>query len=153
MAEFFGKIKYYSYSEEEKRDIIHKISDYLKGEKVVLLSYIYGSFIKQKYLQDIDIGMFCNPGDYKILSPDFSFSLSNELEYKLKPYRIEIDLKLLNEMPAWFRFKVLKNGLCIYRRDELTRVRYEKETIREYLDLKPIMEFYDSILLKRIQNG
>ncbi len=150
MAEFFGKIKYYNYTEKEKNEIINRVSEFLRRERVVWLAYIYGSFVKREQVQDMDICLLCNPEDIKTLSPCYSFSISNKLETYIKPFRIEMDVKLLNEMPAWFRFNVLKSGFCIYERDPLTRIRFEKATVREYLDLKPQQEFYNKYMLEKI---
>ncbi len=153
MAEFFGKIKYYTYTAKEKNEIINRISEFFRRDRIVSLAYIYGSFIKRQQVQDMDICVLCKPEDTKTLSAFYPFSLGNKLETCIEPFRIEIDVKLLNEMPAWFRFNVLKSGFCIYESDPLTRIRFEKATMREYLDLKPQMEFYNRDMLRKIQNG
>jgi predicted nucleotidyltransferase len=151
MSEFYGRIIYYSYTKQEKSEIISRISEFFKSEENVLLAYIYGSFIHAQTVQDVDLGIVCK--EDKILPATYPFTLSNRMEEYIKPYKLEVDIKLLNEMPSWFRFNILKKGLCIYNKDKLRQIHFEKNTVREYLDLKPQMEFYNKNLLRKIQNG
>ena len=50
-----------------------------------------------------------------------------------------LDIVLLNHAPALLRHRVVRDGLVLFARDEVERVRFESQTIREYCDMEPML--------------
>ncbi|MHA1300337.1 MAG: type VII toxin-antitoxin system MntA family adenylyltransferase antitoxin [Candidatus Helarchaeota archaeon] len=124
----------------------------LEKDKDVLLGYIFGSYAKntQNKLSDIDFAIFLkkNKKDYLI---------NKRMEYIGKLIEIfkinEVDLVILNNAPIFLQYVIIKTGNLIFSRDEKTRVKYETRVIRDYLDIKPLFDYYNKYLIKRIDEG
>jgi len=112
----------------------------------IIAAYIYGSFLRKNFFEDIDIGILIND-DFK---PDvlYEFDLAGKLEKKLKNDLTTfkpIDLRILNGMPLRFLFSIFKDSKILFSRDDFTRVKFESKVVKEYLDIKPHHELYDKM--------
>ncbi len=128
------KNKLFILSDEEKLDIIRRLSGYIESRKEITFAYIYGSFIDEVPFHDIDVGVYISEIKKKSATPyalDLAHFLSNAL-------RIRTDVYVLNYAPALFSFHVIK-GRMIFERDENFRIKIVENTIREYMDIKPLI--------------
>jgi hypothetical protein len=52
----------------------------------------------------------------------------------------KIDMVLFHDLPYSIRFRVLKEGKLLYVRDVLTLQRIKTETLKYYLDFRPVID-------------
>lgn len=65
----------------------------------------------------------------------YSLALSQILSKEVK---VPVDVRVLNFAPVSFVFQVIR-GILILDRNEELRVHIVEETVKKYLDLKPIL--------------
>ncbi len=106
----------------------------------VLFVYIYGSFLKTKFYKDIDIGIVVKD----TFKPNVLYEarIAKQLE---AAFKINFDVRILNERPSRFLFQLLKNSRLIFSRAENQRVKFETRVIKEYLDIKPHYDRYEGM--------
>lgn len=142
-------------------DIINFLKKYKKEiknifiSKDVILSYLFGSYIKGNFskLSDIDIAVLLKREidceNYLKIKLDLSVKLSEIL----RDLKTEIDIVILNESSITLKYQVIKYGEVIYKLDEKTRVNFETTVVDYYLDTKPLRDESFKYLLKRIEDG
>lgn len=147
--------------ENINNDIINFIEKYKKEierifiSKDVILSYLFGSYIKGNFskLSDIDIAVILKKKidceNYLKIKLDLSVKLSEIL----RDLKTEIDIVILNESSITLKYQVIKYGEVIYKLDEKTRVNFETSVVDYYLDTKPIRDESFKYLFKRIEDG
>ncbi len=113
-------------SEDQKNQIMEKITELLKEKNEVIFAYVYGSFLSGGF-RDIDIGIY--PKEENL---NFELDLETELEQTLG---FPVDVRNLNSAPPSFRFNVIK-GFLLVSKDEKTRTDFESLTISLYHDFK-----------------
>lgn len=135
----------------EKKEEIKRILE----ERGVVLAYIFGSFVKENIsnLSDIDIAILFSDDIPKEKYFDLKLEISYLLLKALRELKREIDLVVLNEASLTLKYQVIKYGVVIYKKDEKARVNFELETIKNYLDTKPIRDESFRYLVKRIEDG
>ena len=107
----------------------------------VLLAYFFGSQVKGKIgpLSDVDIAVLWQETESMPMKK--TLELQEAVMMRLKDYdRIEIGP--LNNQALSFCYEVIKNGKCIYGKEE-DRVPYEVYILNEYLDFLPLAEEYN----------
>ena len=119
----------------QEREAVSAILTLILGkEKPILFAYLFGSFIEDIPFHDLDIGIFLEDM-HKQEAISFSLRLGCVLEQAAK---LPVDLRLLNHAPVSFVFHVLRGRLLV-ERDEETHCRILENTMREYLDIEPIL--------------
>ncbi len=118
----------------QKERLIRQIKDLLGSHPEIAFAYLYGSFTENLPLHDVDIGVYLT-GVGQEGSTLYSLSLGQTLSKEVK---VPIDVHVLNFAPVSFVFQVIR-GILIYVKNEELRVRIVEETIRRYLDLKPLI--------------
>lgn len=116
------------------------LTEFFSTKKEVLAIYLYGSFLKTPYYNDLDIGLLIEDEFKRDLFYETRFAVI--LEKKLKS---NIDLRVLNDMPLRILNGILQNSKILYCRDELARIRFEARIMKEYIDLKPHHDFYEEM--------
>ncbi|WP_456454066.1 nucleotidyltransferase domain-containing protein, partial [Thermococcus sp.] len=91
--------------------------------------YLHGSFLSGPF-RDIDIAVYTDG------ERDVFYEL--ELEERLG---FPVDVRVLNNAPISFRFKVLK-GELLFSRDEEKRCDFESRTMGDYHDFKYYLNAY-----------
>ncbi|HDI74383.1 MAG TPA: nucleotidyltransferase domain-containing protein [Thermoprotei archaeon] len=125
------EIKYYKATAEKKRFLIRRIEEILSKEEKILVAIIYGSFTRRNFFRDIDIAVYTGG-----LIED-SLRFENELCLKLtEATRVQVDVRVLDEAPAWFRLKVAREGIVIYEKFPGAYSLFLKEAVGDYQDLK-----------------
>lgn len=137
-----------------------KIEEIKKALKPILIekdeiiaSYLYGSFLYSEFYEDIDIGILIQ----KEFIPNtlYEVKLAGKLDKVLRPICNpfkQVDVCVFNNKPLRFLYSVLKNSKIIYSKNDLKRVHFEANVIKEYLDIKPHFENYDKMRSLRYVN-
>lgn len=98
-------------------------------------SYIFGSFIDGDIpFHDIDLGVFFagkNRPQMSAAAVDLAITLSRQTA-------CPVDVRVLNDAPVSFVYNVLR-GELIYEKNEDIRCKLMENTVRDYLDMKPVL--------------
>jgi hypothetical protein len=133
-----------------KDEIISKAKSILETDSSVVAAYLFGSLAKgtEHPMSDIDIAILTAKSN-----PDSIVSLTRKLTIMLseKLGSLKVDLVILNGADLTLRYDVVKDGFLFFERDSTERVRFERETIVEYIDMVPLWEIYDYYMLRRIK--
>jgi len=126
--------KVYQLSVEEKEQIMQRLAVLMKNQEQVIFAYIYGSFTEDIPFHDIDVGVYVKDIKKEEAS-SYALELSQTLYATLK---IQADVRVVNFAPVSFLYYVIR-GRLILERDENIRVQIVEDTIRRYLDIKPLI--------------
>jgi len=129
------------------REIQEALIKFFKGEKRVLVAYLFGSHTRGSATlkSDFDIAVLLSETPQKLL--DFYLYLLNKLSGILGD---SVDLVILNVAPSMLKYHVIKYGKAIYIRDERARITFEAKAIDEYLDFSKVLKRYNECLMKLI---
>lgn len=105
----------------------------------VRLAYLFGSHASghSRPTSDLDIAVLvdepyaADPGEINRTLRRLIGRLSGEISSTL------LDIVLLNNAPTLLRHRVLRDGVLLYTRSEVERVRFAFHTIRDYCDMEP----------------
>lgn len=128
------KQKAFSLNQSQKERLMGQLKDILRSYPEVAFAYLYGSFAGNLPLHDIDVGVYLT-GIGEKESTSYSLTLSQTLSREVK---VPVDVRVLNFAPVSFVYQVIR-GILISDRNEELRVHVVEETVRKYLDLKPII--------------
>ena len=115
----------------------------------IQIAYLYGSYAidLQNEFSDIDIGIVLEK-DFKE-SPLYFAKLGSKIE-EIYNYKIEVDLRVLNNSSPRFLFQAIKNARTLYVKDINFRDEYELKVINQYLDIKSMLDEFDRISIKEV---
>lgn len=129
---------------------LKEIQDYFTNQKDVLIVYLYGSFAKgtTHKRSDMDFGVLFTPGVnlYRRLGQIYSDLC--DLKLPAEPEVREIDLN----SPPIFLHNVI-NGQLIFSRDEINRVNFEVQVLKQYYDTQRLRDIKYEYMSKRLQQG
>lgn len=129
------KKKRYSASAEKKERIKSVIAETLMDTGGIHFSYIFGSFTdKDMPFHDIDLGVFF-AGENCLQMSESAADLAIILTRKTA---CPVDVRVLNNAPVSFVYNVLR-GELIYEKNEEIRCQVMENTVRNYLDMKPVL--------------
>jgi len=131
-------IKYHKITENNRKKIQSEISKYLKKEKNILFVYLHGSFLQKKF-RDIDIGIYLSKVFTKKQVLKYELYLETQMSNK---FGYEFDVRVLNHAPLSFKFKVIKNSILLFSKDEKIRVDFESLSFVKYHDFELYRNMY-----------
>jgi len=114
----------------------------------IAAAYLFGSrfYGKTTKTSDYDVAVLFK-GDYTLDELlDVTLRLADALNIDLN----SIDVVGLNDAPVEVACDILVKGKLIYCKDNELRVAFETRLVREYLDLKPYLDLYYDLMLKRL---
>jgi len=65
----------------------------------------------------------------------------------------EVDVVLLNAAPPLLRHRALRDGVCLLDRDPRARIRFQIQTLNDYVDTRPLRELASHRLRRSLQEG
>ncbi len=119
----------------------------------IIFAYLFGSVAKGNAgeLSDVDIAVYIDPLE---LPQDKGYGYQGELLVELRALlACEVDLVILNSASITLKYQVLKNGILIYCRAEDERRHFHENTMKKYLDFKPLLKVQSHYLYKRLAEG
>ncbi len=129
------KKKIYRLTPDEKQKVMKALALQLGEKERILFAYAFGSFAEDMPFHDIDVGIYLSVIEQKSAS-QYGLDLAGELERRLS---LPVDVRVLNFAPVSFLYHVLR-GKIIFERDEDLRSDIVEQTVRRYLDIKPIIK-------------
>jgi len=125
-----------------------ELQNKLKGLQVAIV-YLFGSVAigRRTRSSDIDIGVV-----FKQLRPDEDTRALYNILYGIftELYRVsKVDIVFLQKAPLSLQYSALKEGKILFEEDPFLTVDYEQRVINQYLDFKPVLEFFDRSAAER----
>jgi len=121
-------------------------------ELCILAVYLFGSEVEgaTTVRSDIDIGIVLkkpkNLGDTRPLYN----ALYLEFSKIFKPtFLRQLDIVFLQNAPIPLQYNAIAYGKVLYEEDPVQRADYEERVMNQYMDFKPLLEYFDIIALKR----
>jgi predicted nucleotidyltransferase len=130
------KTKTYHVYKGEKESVMKQLIDTVKDRNDIVFAYVFGSFTEgnDAIVHDIDVGVYV-AGIKKETATAYSLDMAYTLTKKtLMP----VDVTVLNFAPTSFLYHVIR-GSAFFVRDEDFMSQVVENTVRRYLDLKPLI--------------
>ncbi|MCK4637252.1 MAG: nucleotidyltransferase domain-containing protein [Methanomicrobia archaeon] len=117
---------------------IDKIIDELKKNKEIEAIYLFGSYVRGnvKPFSDIDICV--------ITEKNISKKIKEEI---LNNSSKKIDISIFWDLPPTMRFRVIKEGKLLYKKDDLKLQRIKIDTFKIYSDFQPTIKKHCSRII------
>ena len=115
----------------------------------ISIIYLFGSRVMggSTSSSDIDIGVvfkdFSLGNDTRALY-NALFELFSELYSDSK-----IDIVFLQKAPLPFQYSAIKNSKILFEEDPILTADYEYRIVNQYLDFRPVLDFFDHIRMER----
>ncbi|HLC90300.1 MAG TPA: nucleotidyltransferase domain-containing protein [Candidatus Nanoarchaeia archaeon] len=122
--------------------VLQQIIKKAKNDPDILAVALFGSYLKKKLYNDIDICIFLVPKKY-----DELIISKKKLEYT--PHQEKYDVQIFQQLPLYIRKRILKEAKILYQRNEDDLYDLYYSTIQQYALFEPIYEDY----LKEVAHG
>jgi predicted nucleotidyltransferase len=125
-----------------------ELQNKLKGLQVSVV-YLFGSAAigRRTRSSDIDIGVVfkeLRPGEDTRTLYNVLYGIFSEL------YRAsKIDIVFLQKAPLSLQYSALKEGKVLFEENPFFTADYEHGVINQYLDFKPVLDFFDRSMVER----
>ena len=131
------------------KDLKRAIEHIFENYEEILLAYLYGSYAKgnQTEFSDIDIGIVIK-NDFKV-SPLYFAEVSSKIEKEFN-YKINIDLRILNNATPRFLFQVINNSILLFVNNRRFKHEFELKVLSMYQEIKPMLDMYDKIYVTEV---
>jgi len=134
----------------KREKLIATLKEILQKDDEIHFAYLYGSYASHKIYpkSDIDVAIYLRPSDlngYIKKEDELTGTLTMALHID------NIDLRILNTLPFLLQYRVIKEGILLFAKDELERVDFETMVMNRFFELKPYLDEYDQMLSSRIK--
>lgn len=125
------EIRWFQLNEEERQQVVAKLSDALAKRKEIVFAVLHGSFAERLPFRDLDIAVWVEPMPDEIWH--YEFRLADELTMLVG---LPVDVLILNSAPLGFQFHAL-NGILLMCRDEESYHAIREHTWQLWFDFEP----------------
>jgi predicted nucleotidyltransferase len=122
----------------------------VKIEKLgVAIIYLFGSKAtgRASRLSDIDIGIVLKTPASES-DPRTLYHMLYQLFSEVYP-RSKLDIVFLHAAPLSLQYAAIKEGKIIFEEDPKFTADYENRVINQFLDFKPVLDFFDRVTMER----
>lgn len=131
---------------------MHKLRKINMKNLGILAVYLFGSEAEKTNAvnSDIDIGILLkNKKQLEDTRPLYN-AVYSELARVFKPtFLRELDIVFLRNAPLTLQYEAITKGKVIYEEDPVQRADYEEMVVNQYMDFKPVLEYFDKIASSR----
>jgi len=60
-----------------------------------------------------------------------------------------VDIVFLQHAPLALQFSAIRDGKVIFEQDSVFRADYENRVVNQYLDFRPVLDFFDRVAAER----
>lgn len=134
-------------------EIIKTLQDVLGAREEIIFAYLFGSVAKgiNNKLSDVDVAVYVNKNAMPVSG---SFGYKSELLAETENVlNQKVDIVILNEIPLFLAYNILKNGQLILCHNISERVNFHFRVMRDYLDFQPFISVQNKYLKERLKNG
>lgn len=131
---------------------MQRLRNYKVKKFGILAIYLFGSKAEgaTTIRSDIDIGIVLkNPKNLEDARPLYN-TIYSELSKVFRPtFLRELDIVFLQNTPVTLQYNAIKYGKIIYEDDPIQRADYEERVVNQYMDFKPVLEYFDRVASRR----
>lgn len=133
---------------------LRKVSERFAADPEVLFSFLFGSQATGRVAptSDVDLAVYLDP---KVVSSGRVWakrmSLLERMTDALRTDRV--DLVVLNEAPPELAHRILRQGVLLSCRDDVSLIRFRVRTVNLFLDQRPMRELFFRHLARRVEEG
>lgn len=126
---------------------------YFAPQEQVAVAYLFGSYARGQAsaLSDIDIAILLQHPLDAITRFSMRLRVTEDIKALLRDQ--EIDVVVLNDAPLALSYRVIRDSVVLYCRDEQMRIEWTASTVSRYLDFKPFMDRHEQAVLDRVRSG
>lgn len=126
---------------------------FFAGKSEIALAYLFGSKARgtQRPSSDTDLAVLLQEGFLQKDSLHYKLGLLSDLKDVLGVENV--DLVVLNGAPPLLKFQVAKHGKLLYRAKGVSDVSFRARAFMEYMDIKPMLDFFTKDALKKIRGA
>jgi predicted nucleotidyltransferase len=114
----------------------------------IIIVYLFGSKAtgRESPLSDVDIGV--------VLKAVPAENITRHLYHNLYELLSEIyqdpglDIVFLQTASLSLQYSAVKEGKILFERDRQSTVEYENHVINQYLDFRPVLDFFDQVTME-----
>jgi predicted nucleotidyltransferase len=131
-------------------DLVERLRERLEREEDVLVAYLHGSHASGRPgpLSDVDVAVLLREdADRWQRLLDLIGAVSEVVGSE------RADVVVLNEAPAALAYRVLRDGILLFSRDDVARVRHRTHVIDRYLDMEPMRRMLREGVRDQIREG
>lgn len=131
------------------------IINYFSSRPEIVAVYLYGSQISGNIHpeSDIDIALLTDHSIQQSSFAEFEIKYTTQLEQRLHQNDC-VDIKILSlERSYLYLHEVLSHHQLIVDKNPFTRIDFEVEATKRYLDFKPVIDQYHQFMMNRIHQG
>jgi predicted nucleotidyltransferase len=131
---------------------MRKLEYYEMKKLGILAVYLFGSAVEgiTTVRSDIDIGIvFESPKNLKDTRSLYN-TLYSKISKVFKPtFQRKLDIVFLQNASVTLQYNAITSGRLIYEKDPVKRANYEEKVVNQYMDFKPILEYFDKVASQR----
>ncbi len=118
--------------------IRHRLLSVIVADERIAAAFIFGSVARGQtnVLSDVDIAVLLYDSD----PPPLMYKPELLTEMMSALGRDDVDLVVLNEASAFLQHRILKEGICVFERDNHTRPDFQARAYSRYFDLLPFLK-------------
>ncbi len=135
-----------------REELAKRLSSSFSKYGVVDVAYLFGSRARGNFTEESDFDFaillskeFDDPYDLVRLIHDLAVALGVKDE--------KINMVILNDASLELAYKVISEGIIIYERNVEKRVDFEVNTLKFYLDFKPVLDQMHKLLIEEYMHG
>ena len=129
------------------------LARYFAAQPDVVVAYLFGSVARgtARPQSDVDIAVLFDVRGDVLACVEREMEIARNLPKELATG--EIDLRSLHNVSPVFLAQVLGTGTLLYARSESERIAFEVRAMSEYLDTRPLREYFKRHLFQEIKEG
>ncbi len=129
------------------------LARYFAAQPDVVVAYLFGSVARgtARPQSDVDIAVLFDARLDALARVEREMEIARNLPKELATG--EIDLRSLHNVSPVFLAQVLGTGTLLYARSESERIAFEVRAMSEYLDTRPLREYFKRHLFQEIREG
>jgi predicted nucleotidyltransferase len=137
------EVRYHDLDGAERERVLQVLREVLDKEQGLCTAYVHGSFVEKVPFRDIDIALYYHPvPEFNLLDRELELEVALEEALIEAGFRLPVDVRIINQAPLSFRYRVIKDGDLLLARDDNCRVDFEMATFSEYFDFAPFRTAY-----------
>jgi hypothetical protein len=133
----------------EKEDVFQRIRGVVSTLSSLRIAYVYGSFLSRDDFRDIDIALLLDEQTSRDSFDRYAADAGDRIEEALG-FRYGCDVRILNELPVWLGFEVIRTGIPLFVQNEEDRIDFETKMTVEYLDIRSLYDLFDHEYLAQV---
>ena len=144
------KGRYRNLDRAGREKVLKVLREALEKEQGLCAAYVHGSFVEGGLFRDIiDVALYYHPTpEFNLLDRELDMEVALEETLIEAGLRMLVDVRIINQAPLSFRYRVIKDGELLLARDDDRCVDFEVLTLSQYFEFAPFRTAYLKEILR-----